>query len=94
MRILTNRNFLNKGSYEAIDTNFEAPDCYTWMSEYKVEYMYHGSDCDASGKEMIGFSFPVDVEFVKDKFKEVGREFDENKLQDLKDKSKLKWQSI
>lgn len=90
MRIWTNRNFPNKGSYEAIDTDFESPDHWSGIPEIKVEYRWHGSETNAAGEDMIGFSFPCDVEFVTEKFKESGREFNESKLQDLKDKQRSK----
>jgi hypothetical protein len=63
-RLLTNRNFSDGKSWEAIE--LDALGTFFWIAE----------DEDMQ----CGASFPVDLEFVRDKFREMGRELDESRL--------------
>ena len=64
-RVLTNRNFPDGKSYEVIEQDHTGQ--YYWRAE---DY--------SMGTEPVECCFPVDLEFVKDKFKELGREYKNN----------------
>lgn len=63
-RILTNRKFSLKGSFEALTIDDRG--IVRWVG-----------DDEGMG---ASFSFPVDLDFVKEKFAECGRDFDRSKM--------------
>jgi len=65
VRILTNRKFSDGKSWEGIEYN---DGWFTWVGE------------DRSTDIEVGFSFPVPLEFVEEKFREANRVFDIKKL--------------
>lgn len=63
-RILTNREYPNK-SFEAIE------------KDDKGQFYWYAEEVNHTLDEKQTACFPVDLDFVKDKFKECGREFSE-----------------
>lgn len=66
MRILTNRKFPDGKSFE-------------WIEFVNGGFLWKGEDHSMKGP-IVRFGFPVDAEFVADKFRECGREFDKQLL--------------
>ncbi len=62
VRLLTNRNFLDGKSVE-------------WIEFCNGGFLWKADDHSEPGR-VISAAFPVDLQFVKDKFAECGRVFD------------------
>lgn len=82
MRILTNRNFSYAHPFEKIKCK-----SVEWIDKNEHGFMWGGEDYSdvrlADGEievHSVGFAFPVDLEFVKEKFIECGRVFDEARI--------------
>lgn len=78
MRILTNRNFKNNKDVEYIEKNEYG---FMWKgSEFHITNLHRVELADGEWTygyswEETQFGFPVDEDFVKDKFTECGREY-------------------
>jgi len=66
-RILTNRNFPDGKSKEWITVDEQG------------RFFWRGEDYSSPGFE-LGFGFPVDLQFVKEKFIECGRIYENRKI--------------